>query len=62
MKIFNSRFKGKVKKNKKSNQSEIDGMSEPELVIRIPRITQFSASSSLQTEVHNVPNEETTDL
>ncbi len=62
MKIFNSRYKKKAKRNMKSDQSEIDGISEPDLVIRIPRITNFSASSSLQTEVHNVPNEIITHL
>jgi hypothetical protein len=41
--IFNSSFKGEVKRKLMSDQSEIDGISEPVAVIRIPRITKFSA-------------------
>ncbi len=62
MKIFNSRFKGRVKKNKKSDQSKIDGMSKSEPVIRIPRITKYSTSNSQQTEENYVPNGITTVL
>jgi hypothetical protein len=59
---FNSRFKGKVKKNIKSHQSEIDGMSESEPVTRVPRITKYSTSNSQQTEVNDIPNGTTTVL